>query len=269
MDKGKLMGEWAVVTVASSGIGLEFTRQLAAMGANILMISNQAEALAGCSAEIAKASGVETAVLNVDLATPEAVDEVMAAIGRLPKVPMLLVNNAGIFDFRAVSRLSERRISLYIDLHIRCVTLLTRAVGSLMAQEGRGHILNMSSMSCWMPMPGIAMYSATKAYIRTFSRAYRVEMLHTGVTVTVACPGGIATDLFGLPDNLKRLALSVRGITTPQKFVRSALKRTLKGKAQYINGFINRLAIVFVANSPEWARRLIKTKLLDRLSNAK
>ena len=267
MAKRKLIGEWAVVTGASSGIGLEFTRQLAAMGANVLMISNQAEALAQCGAEVAAANGVETAILYVDLATPEAVDEVMAAIRKLPKVPMLLVNNAGIFDFRAVSGLSERRINLYIDLHMRCVTLLSRAVGALMAQAGRGHILNMSSMSCWMPMPGIAMYSATKAYIRAFSRAYRVEMLHTGVTVTVACPGGIATDLFGLPDNLKRLALNLKAITTPQKFVRKALKRTLKGKAQYINGFINRVAIVFVASSPEWARRLIKTKLLDRLSH--
>lgn len=122
----------------------------------------------------------------------------------------------------------------------------------------------MSSMSCWMPMPGIAMYSATKAYIRVLSRALRIELKPLGVSVTVACPGGIATDLFGLPRNLQKLGVNVGALATPEKFVRKALNRTLKGKAQYINGLINRLAIVAVAVTPEWVRGLVKSRLLDK-----
>ena len=163
-----------------------------------------------------------------------------------------------------MEHLSERRLNLYIDLHIRAVTLLTREIGALMSKNGGGYILNMSSMSCWMPMPGIAMYSATKAYIRAFTRAYRIEMKNRGVSVSVACPGGIATGLFGLPENLQRLGVKIGVLSTPQKFVRNALKKTMRGKAQYINGFLNRLSIVFVASLPEWVRMKIKNDLLDK-----
>ena len=115
-------------------------------------------------------------------------------------------------------------------------------------------------------MPGIALYSASKAYIRVFSRALRIEMKQQGVSVTVACPGGIATDLFGLPKGLQRLGVRLGVLTTPEKFVKKALRRTLKHKAQYINGGLNRIAIVAVASLPEWARMQIKTRILDRIS---
>ena len=133
-----------------------------------------------------------------------------------------------------------------------------------MAERGSGMILNMSSMSCWMPMPGIAMYSATKAYIRAFSRALRLELKDSGVSVTVACPGGIATDLFGLPKNLQRLAVRLGVLQTPQKFVRKAINKTLKRRKQYINGWLNRVSIVFVGVLPDWVRIQVKRRLLDR-----
>lgn len=115
-----------------------------------------------------------------------------------------------------------------------------------------------------MPMPGIAMYSSTKAYIRVFSRSLYYEMRDSGVSVTVACPGGIATDLFGLPKNLQRLAVNIGALQTPEKFARKAIGKMLKGKKQYINGFINRIAIVFVASLPTCLRMIIKHKMLDK-----
>ena len=163
--------------------------------------------------------------------------------------------------------LSESRINLYVDLHVRSLTHLSRTIAQRMSRNGvKGYILNMSSMSCWMPMPGIAMYSATKAYIRAFSRALRIEVKELGVSVTVACPGGIATNLFGLPPKLQRLGVKLHALDTPQRFVKKALRRTLQGRAQYINGGLNRMAIVAVASLPEWARLIIKTRLLDRIN---
>jgi hypothetical protein len=137
-----------------------------------------------------------------------------------------------------------------------------------MADDGAGgYILNMSSMACWMPLPGLAMYSATKAFIRVFSRALRLEMKSRGVSVTVACPGGIATDLFGLPRNLQQLGVRLHVLATPHAFATKTLRRTFGRKAQYVNGLLNRLAILFVATLPERVRELVKFKLLDRFES--
>ena len=115
-------------------------------------------------------------------------------------------------------------------------------------------------------MPGIALYSATKAYIRVFSRALCYELRDSGVSVTIACPGGIATDLFGLSDRLKRLAVSLGVLTRPETFARKAIDRMLKGRKQYINGLLNRLSIFFVAITPTPVRMMVKHRLLDRMS---
>lgn len=113
-------------------------------------------------------------------------------------------------------------------------------------------------------MPGLAMYASTKAYIRVFSRALHYEMKDFGVGVTVACPGGIATDLFGLPQNLKELAVRIGVLDTPEKFARKAIDRMLRKKKQYINGWLNRLSIFFVGITPTPVRMMVKHRLLDK-----
>lgn len=257
--------KWAVVTGASSGIGLEFAHQLAERGYSIMMVSNQGNELVEWAEKIHEQYGVTTIAHRLDLTEPAAVDSVTGVLRANGIIPEVLVNNAGIFDFKKVEELGRRRLNLYIDLHIRAVTLLSAEIAIMMATEANGgYILNMSSMSCWMPMPGIAMYSATKAYIRTFSRALRVEMKDYGVSVTVACPGGIATSLFGLPEKWRRFAVRIGVLVTPHTFVRRALRKMFKRKAQYINGGLNRLSIVAVSLLPEWTRLMIKRIGLDR-----
>lgn len=259
-----IRGKLAVVTGASSGIGLCFCRELASRGCDLLMISNQQPQLDECAAEIASRYGVTATPLFIDLTSVSADRDILSYMDSHGMEADYLLNNAGIFSFQPVTDTPDRKIDCFIRLHVDAVTRLSRAFGQRFKERGRGRILNMSSMSCWMPMPGIAMYSATKAYIRVLSRALHYELRDYGVIVTVACPGGIATDLFGLPEPLKRLAVNIRVLDTPERFARKALDRMLRGKKQYINGIINRISIVAVAIQPTWVRMLIKHKMLDR-----
>ncbi len=263
-SKNDLHGKLAVVTGGSSGIGLEFCRVLASRGADILMISIQEKELAEASEELQNAYGIKVFTLLLDLTLPTAADLILTWLETHRVEPDYLINNAGIFSFNLLLDTPESKINAFIDLHIRAVTVLSLRFATRMKNRGSGHILNMSSMSCWMPMPGIAMYSSTKSYIRVFSRALNYEMRDSGVSVTVACPGGIATDLFGLPDNLKRLAIRLGAIQTPQKFAKKAVDKMLTGKSQYINGFVNRLAIVFIGVLPAKARMMVKRCMLDK-----
>ena len=263
-NKRNMSGRLAVVTGASSGIGLCFSRELASRGCNLVMISNQKPQLEECAAGISHEFGVETYPFFCDLTAADAVSRIIGFIDSKGLVPDVLINNAGIFSFRPVADTPQARIDCFVDLHVRAVTDLSRAFALRFANLGHGNILNMSSMSCWMPMPGIALYSATKAYIRVFSRALHYEMRDSGVRVTVACPGGIATDLFGLPQNLKRLALRLHAIQTPEAFTRKAIDRMLRGKMQYINGWLNRLSIFFVSITPTPVRMMVKRKMLDK-----
>ena len=275
--KYDLRGHMAVVTGASSGIGLCFCRTLAAMGCSLVMVSNQEGILEQCASQVASGFGVKALPFFCDLTRPDAVAAIMAFIDDNGLDPDILINNAGIFSFRPVTGTSSAKLQCFIDLHVGAVTMLSREFAARFAartekintekiRKGkfRGYILNMSSMSCWMPMPGIAMYSATKAYIRVFSRALHYEVREQGVSVTVACPGGIATDLFGLPKKLQRFAVRIGVLQTPEKFTRKAVGKMLRGKMQYINGWLNRFSIFFVAILPTPVRMMVKHRMLDR-----
>ena len=260
----RLKGRFAVVTGASSGIGLCFCKVLAEYGCNLFMVSNQREELVNAAADIQQQYGVKAIPHYADLTDRNQLIRLLAVVDASPYTPSILINNAGIFSFQPVVETKPAKIESFLRLHVDAVTMLTREYAMRFSAHGEGRILNMSSMSCWMPMPGLALYSATKAYIRVFSRALHYEMKESGVTVTVACPGGIATDLFGLPDSLKELALKLRVLDTPERFALKAIKRMVRGRKQYINGFINRLSIVVVSLLPTSVRMQIKHRLLDR-----
>ena len=252
------------MTGASGGIGLEFCRDLAARGCNLLMVAIEDDLLRQRADQLKESYSVETLPLTIDLTDSQAVVRILAFMEARSINPFILVNNAGIFTFSPVLEHTDKKIDRFVDLHMRATTQLCREFGDRMKQQGEGYMLNMSSMSCWMPMPGIAMYAATKAYIRVFSRALHYELKDDGVRVMVACPGGISTDLFGLPDNLKKLAVNLGVLATPDKFAHKAVSRMLKGRKQYINGLLNRFSIFFIGILPTPVRMMVKHKMLDK-----
>lgn len=261
----KLSGHCAIVTGATGGIGSCFCREFAARGCSLILTDLSAASLLSAADSIkSDFPDIDIATLPLDLCRDDAadvIDEFCTANGLDPDI---LVNNAGIFSFSTIAATSEAKTETFINLHVRAVTMLSRWFAIRRAKARSGWILNMSSLSCWMPMPGIALYAATKAYIRVFTRALHYEMKDSGVRVMAACPGGIATDLFGLPKNLQRLAVRLGVLATPEKFTRKAVSRLMRGKKQYINGFLNRLMVPAVYLTSTSMRVWIKHRMLDK-----
>lgn len=201
---------WALVTGAGSGIGRCYALQLAALGYRIALVGNRPEPLENVRREIEAAGGAEVRTKALDLARLEAAEELYAWTQEQRLDIDVLINNAGIFSFLDILETPVERIERIILLHDATATKLCRLFAGEMIRRGvRGHILNMSSFSLWMPFPGLALYSASKAYLRSFSTAFAREVGDRGVRVTAVCPAGVATDLYGLSPRWQRIGLQI------------------------------------------------------------
>lgn len=244
----------ALVTGASSGIGLMYARELAqTYHYNLLLVSNQEKELHEVAADISAQYGVQTTPLYRDLSLPNAAEELHDYCTEHHLEVEVLINNAGVFFFNSLVETSMRRIELMIMLHVTTVTKLCRLFGEDMCRRRKGYILNMSSMSAWMAMPGIQCYNATKAYILNFSKSLWYELKPYGVSVTVMTPGAVDTALFGLSDYWRRVAVKLHVSIPPEKLVRRALHKMFKGKKQDMPGFINHLCLPLLKHLPDWA----------------
>lgn len=199
----------ALVTGASSGIGLQYSRELASRGYDVVMVSNQEVEIKQCAEDIAKEFGVKTYPIFKDLTDIEAPYQLLDYCKENNLDIEVLVNNAGVFFFNPLIKTAEQRINLMLELHVVAVTNMCRVFGEYMAERGKGYILNMSSLSAWMTMPGISIYNATKSYILNMSRSLWYEMKDYGVSVTAICPGAVDTTLYGLSNYWRRVAVGI------------------------------------------------------------
>jgi len=244
---------YALVTGASSGIGLQYAHRLAEhYKYDLVLVSNQEKELKETADDIEAKYGVKALTLFKDLATEEAPQEVYDFCKKNGVEIEVLINNAGVFFFNDLTKTSEKRVNLMLHLHVRTVTNMTRIFGADMKERGHGYILNMSSMSAWMAMPGIQCYNATKSYILNFSKSMWYELKPFGVTVTAITPGAIDTGLYGLAPNLRKLAVAVRVSMPPAKLVKKALKAMFKGKKKCMPGLLNHLFVPMIEHLPDW-----------------
>ena len=259
----------ALVTGASSGIGLEYAKQLARdYHTDLLLVSNQEEEQKQVAADIAATYGVKTIALYADLSKQDAAEQLHQYCLDNNLVVDILINNAGVFFFNPYCETSMKRIDLMLNLHMITVAKLTRLFGEnminrqLTAEEQaqkmcrkprrKGYILNMSSMSAWMAMPGIQTYNATKAFIYNFSKSIWYEFRPKGVNITVMAPGAVDTALFGLAPHLRRLAVNLTVSIPPEKLVKRALRKMFRGKKADTPGFLNWLATPLLKHTPDW-----------------
>lgn len=230
---------WALVTGASSGMGLEYSRQLASRGWDIVLVSNQENELVQAAADIAGFFGVNAVPHYADLSAENAAGELLDWCRCEGYEIEVLVNNAGMFFFKELGPGDMGRVGTMMNLHMKAVTEMCILFGAEMKVRGHGSILIMSSMASLLPAPGIAIYSATKAYLRSFGKSLFFEMRPYGVGVTTVCPAAIATPLYRLKPSLMELGVRVGVIKTPEWLVRRALNCLFKKKSTCRPGFMN------------------------------
>ena len=242
----------ALVTGASSGIGLTFARELARQGHDLILVSNESEPLNEAAETIRAEFGVQVLPICKDLTSDTAAAEIHDYCAEHALQVDILINNAGIFFFNYILRTPARKVEQMLRLHVLNTTRMTRLFGEDMQRRGRGYILNMSSLAAYVPMPGIQCYVATKAYIDNFSRSLWYELRPFGVNVLSVTPGAVDTGLYGLSMPLRRLALRLHVSITPERLVRKALKALYRGKKHCLPGLINHLYLPFVKHCPDW-----------------
>ena len=158
----------ALITGGSSGMGLEYARQLAEMGCNLLLVSNQKEELEKVSEELGRNHSVQVIPRYQDLATETAAEELMSFCQAENLQIDILINNAGMFFFEELTTENEAKALTMMRLHTFTPTRLCILFGEEMKRRGYGYLINMSSMAAKLPCPGITFYSATKAYLKCF-----------------------------------------------------------------------------------------------------
>ena len=255
----------ALVTGGSSGIGLEFSRQLAAKGYDLIIVSNSREQLDAVCAPIAEEYGGRGIPRLQNLATGNAAEELMEWCDSQSVLPDILITNAGMFYFKELSPELMGKAEVMIGLHVTTPTKMCILFGDRMKQRGSGRILLVASMAARIPAPGIQVYSATKAYLRSFGESLSFELKPYGVTVTTLCPAAVATPLYGLKKGLLNFGVAIRVIHTPQWLVRKALKGLFRGrrlmKPSIMNAYLPPMIKMHPSNLEQKIWDRIKVKL--------
>lgn len=185
----KTKNETALITGASSGIGLELARVFAQEGYDLVLVARSKDKLEELGAELAKAHGVRTHVFTADLAELAQVDGLVKALGQQGLTVDVLVNNAGFASYGPFAETGFEDEMRMIQVNVVALTALTKRLLPGMIQRKRGKVMNVASTAAFQPGPLMAVYYATKAYVLSLSEALANEVEGTGVTVTALCPG--------------------------------------------------------------------------------
>ncbi|MGH0029125.1 MAG: SDR family NAD(P)-dependent oxidoreductase [Myxococcota bacterium] len=228
-------GEWALVTGASAGIGAEFARALARDGVSVVLVARRADRLEALAAELEKTWSVQTRSVACDLATPEGIDAVAAAVADLPLA--ILVNNAGFGYSGRFDKLDEERLRQMVELNCVAPTVLTRRLLPALLERARGGaarsaVVITGSVAGRQPLPLHGVYSATKAFDLLLGESLFVELREHGVDVVVLEPGSTATEFQEVAGEIAHEG------EPPQDVVRVALE-ALGRQPSVVSGWFN------------------------------
>jgi len=225
-----IKGCTALVTGATAGLGAEFARQLAPNASRLILVGRRAERLKALAEELRRDfPDLQLDPISADLTDPKVREQIASHIVR-SEIPLnLLVNNAGLGDLGPFDTAEWSRLEPMLSVNIGALTHLTHLLLPMLQARTPSAVLNVSSVAGFFPLPEMAVYAATKAYVTSFSEALRMELEPHGVSVTALCPGPVPTEFFEVAS---REGKSIRAMdrshpalaASPELVVREALK---------------------------------------------
>jgi short-subunit dehydrogenase len=259
--------DYALVTGGSSGMGLEYVRQLASRGYNLIIVALvQSETDAARETVLTEYPHLDVLSVGMDLSATDAPCRLYELVRseRPDAFVQVLVNNAGVLYSRHFKSMTQSQVSRIIMLHNHTTAMLCHYFLPQMLERRSGYILNISSLAAVFPYPFITLYAATKSFTKVFTRALRTELKGSGVVASSIYFGAVSTPLYNLSDNLRRLAINLGVMITPQKAVRLALRMLFSGKSGWTPGLVNKFAAILARILPHtlisWIDKFVTKK---------
>ncbi len=228
----------ALITGASSGIGLELAKLFAIDGYDLFLVARRKDTLENVADQLQRGQGIAATAMPIDLAEPEAPDRIFKALQSESVALDVLVNNAGFGTYGLFSEHDVTRELELLQVNIVALTHLTRLFLPGMIQRKSGRIMNLASTASFQPGPLMATYCASKAYVLSFSEALANEVKGTGVTVTALCPGATKTE-FQAAAKMEGSRLVRNGMMDAKTVAEIGYHAMLKGKPIVVTGVGN------------------------------
>jgi uncharacterized protein len=244
------MKELILVTGASSGIGYEMAKLLAAKKYDLILVARRLNKLEALKAELEKNYGITVFVFSVDLSEPKNAVNFYNDIKEKDLEVTMLVNNAGVGEYGDFTEIPMEKEIGMIQLNVSSLVVLTKLFVRDMKERNYGRIMNSASILSFMPFPYFAVYAATKAFVLSFTEAIRSELSNTKISVTALCPGPTRSEFVSKEmansKSYKRLRLS-----DPLLVAKMGVNSLLKRKGTVIVGLQNKI----LANAPRFSPR--------------
>ncbi len=249
----------ALITGASAGIGRELAKVFAEHEHDLVLVARSKNKLEALARELRADHGVRVTVIAKDLTETGAARSLLTSVRRRKIEVDILVNDAGIIEHGEFMKMKPQRLTEIIQLNATALTEMTRLFAEPMVARGSGRILNVGSAASFQPVPYLAVYAATKAFVLSLTEALSEELAESGVTLTALCPGFTETPML---DHV-RDAHGDTGLL-PQIFIsdaetvaREGYRSAMRGEVVHVSGVFNQLLTTATSLQPRWMRRAV------------
>ncbi len=246
-----------LITGASSGIGEELAKCFAEAGHDLVLVARSADKLKALASDLASAHGVKTWVEPADLSHAGAATALAARLKRQRCNVDVLVNCAGVLSHGPFATMPAATAQGMIDLNISGLTAMLNAFLPGMVARGSGRVMNVASIASFQPVPALATYAATKAYVLSLTESLSEELKGTGVTITALCPGVTATNMLTQATAADASLAKLPGVLVGNAadVAQQGFKACMKGQVICVPGVANQATVLASRSTPKWLVR--------------